>query len=526
MNKVILVDDEIYVRKGLRSLIDWEDCGFEVIEEASNGQQALSMIRELRPDLVVTDIRMPVLDGLELIKKATEEGLPSKFIIISGYSDFKYAQSAVRFGVHDFILKPIDKDEMEETLKILSKSLVEQKILFEKNEEIILKEIMQQLLFGEADEKDAAAYLKARLLGNPKEFYYIIIEVNGLLKNLYDQNIVTYEKVKGKIAKVIRDVCDLKAKVWVQDLEQGSFGVLITSDYLNRFQMNIRNFVHWVKEELSHQLSEEVTFYIGQPVPKLHFLKESYESAQKGLQYKYTQGEKGIIFNDDIAKKEITYTELEDSFYNLLIEKIEEESIENIIKVIEKIFEEFHQKSMARAAVQSSINRIVHSLLKVIKKMDGDLSKLISFQFMLKIQEFHVTQMQLKTILTDFVLESREEIIKLRKNSSQGEVYKIKKFIEKHYHENISLKSIAAKFYMNPVYLGQLFKKTYGIYFKDYLLQIRINEAKRLLRQSEMRIYEIAESVGFNNTDYFVTIFGKLENITPSEYRNHLVRKV
>jgi two-component system, response regulator YesN len=181
---------------------------------------------------------------------------------------------------------------------------------------------------------------------------------------------------------------------------------------------------------------------------------------------------------------------------------------------------------VARSAILSSINRIVHSVLKFIKNLEGDPSQLDSFQTMLKIQEFNVTLAQLKELLIHFILESKKEIIELRRFSTQSEVYKIKQYIDSNYHENISLKSIAAKFYMNPVYLGQLFKKTYGIYFKDYLLQIRITEAKRLLRQSENRIYEIAESVGFNNTDYFVTIFGKLENITPSEYRNHLKRKV
>ncbi|MBY0146983.1 response regulator [Neobacillus niacini] len=524
MYKVILVDDEIYVRKGLRSLIDWQECGFEVVEEASNGQQALTVIRDVKPDLVVIDIRMPILDGLGLIKIVSqEEEIQPKFIIISGYSDFKYAQTALKYGVHDFILKPIDKDEMEQTLTVLSKSLNKQKTIQEKNREIKYKEIMHKLIFGKADEKEVTNYLPT--LGNPKEFYYIIIEVNGLINNTYEKNVAIYKNVGEKIAKVIRDICDLKEKVWVQDLEQGSFGVLITANYLNRFQMKIGRFVHWVKEELSHQISEEVTFYVGSSVPDLRILKESYETAQRGLQFKYLQKD-GIIFSSDINVKSLHYTELDDSFYHLVLEKIVEESSDSIRDIIDSIFEEFHKKSMARSAILSSINRIVHSVLKFIKKLEGDPSQLDSFQTMLKIQEFNVTLVQLKELLIHFILESKKEITELRRFSTQSEVYKIKQYIDSNYHENISLKSIAAKFYMNPVYLGQLFKKTYGIYFKDYLLQIRITEAKRLLRQSENRIYEIAECVGFNNTDYFVTIFGKLENITPSEYRNHLKRKV
>jgi two-component system, response regulator YesN len=524
MYKVVLVDDEIYVRKGLRSLIDWEVCGFEVVEEASNGQQALTVIRNLKPDLVVIDIRMPILDGLGLIKiVAQEEEIQPKFIIISGYSDFKYAQTALKYGVLDFILKPIDKEEMEQTLTVLSKSLNKQKTIQEKDREIKYKEIMNQLLFGNANEKEVAGYLP--ILGNPKEFYYIIIEVNGLINNTYEQNVAIYKKVCEKIAKVIRDVCDLKEKVWIQDLEQGSIGVLITANYLNRFQMNVGKFVNWVKEELSNQLSEDVTFYIGSSVPDLRNLKESYETAQRGLQFKYIQKD-GMIFSSEITKKSLHYTELDDSFYHLVLEKMEDQSPDSIRGIVDSIFEEFHKRSMARSAIHSTINRIIHSIFKFIKKLEGEPSQLVFFQTMLKVQEFNVTLGQLKELLIDFVLESKEEITKLRRLSTKSEVYKIKQYIDSHYHENISLKTIAAKFYMNPVYLGQLFKKTYGIYFKEYLLQIRVNEAKRLLRQSDNRIYEIAESVGFNNTDYFVTIFGKIENITPSEYRNHLKRKV
>jgi two-component system response regulator YesN len=181
---------------------------------------------------------------------------------------------------------------------------------------------------------------------------------------------------------------------------------------------------------------------------------------------------------------------------------------------------------MAKVAVRASINRCVHAILKLIKNMEGEGSNLKTFGTMLQLQNYNLTLLQLRNQFLEFVLESKETITILRKQSADGEAHKIKHFVDSHYRENVSLKTIAVKFYMNPVYLGQLFKKTYGIYFKDYLLQLRIKEAKKLLRQSEMKIYEIAERVGFNNTDYFVTMFGKFEKITPSEYRNKRLEKI
>jgi two-component system response regulator YesN len=523
MYKVILVDDEIYVRKGLKSLIDWKSCGFEVIEEAGDGEQALSLIRKVKPDLVVTDIRMPVLDGLELIKKVVkDEGNQTKFIILSGYSDFTYAQTAVRYGVHDFILKSIDKDEMEDTLKLLAKSLFEEKIIRKKNEELKRKVIMDNLLIGKADEDETVTYLESLSLGNPKGFYYMILEVNEMDRNP-NETVDMYLKLKKKLSVVIQDVCDLKENVIIQDLEQGTFGVLITTNYLTRFHMNIHKFVHWIRGELSKRIPNEATFYVGQEISELSLLKMSYQTAQKALQYKYVHGEKNIIFFDDIACQTLNYTVLDDAFFHMLIEKMDEESTEIIIDAIEKIFQQFYFKTMAKASVLASINHLVHAILKVIRKMDGDLSQLTTLHTMLQVSDNQLTLAQLKKLVIDFVLESRVIMLELRRNSAMGDVYKIKQYIDSHYHEKISLKTIAAKFFMNPVYLGQLFKKSYGVYFKDYLLQVRINEAKKLLRQSEMRIYKIAEIVGFNNTDYFVTIFGKLEKITPSEYRNKLL---
>lgn len=124
MYKVLLVDDEIFVRKGLRNLMDWESLGYEICDEAGNGQEALEKIRRLEPDLVIADIRMPILDGLELIRRVTEEeAYRPSFIIVSGYHDFQYAQRALRYGVHDYILKPIDETELETTLKALSGTL-------------------------------------------------------------------------------------------------------------------------------------------------------------------------------------------------------------------------------------------------------------------------------------------------------------------------------------------------------------------------------------------------------------------
>ena len=217
MNKVILVDDEMYFRKGLRNLINWEDCGFQVVGEAANGEDALKLIHEVNPDLIITDIRMPVLDGIGLIKQAIEiEAIQSKFIIISGHSDFIYAQQALRYGVHDFVLKPIDQDEIEQTLRSLSKTINEQKKLHDQRMEEQAKVVFNHLLLGKAEEIEHSGDLLNLLsVGNPNEFFYLLIEVNGVFDESNLNNEERVRQIKLTLTSVIRDVCSSHERIWV-----------------------------------------------------------------------------------------------------------------------------------------------------------------------------------------------------------------------------------------------------------------------------------------------------------------------
>jgi two-component system response regulator YesN len=324
---------------------------------------------------------------------------------------------------------------------------------------------------------------------------------------------------------VIRDVCSTHERIWIQKAAQGAVGVLITSNHLARFQMSIKKFMTWVKKELTNRISEDFTFYGGEAVPSLTFLKQSADGVERAKQHKYANNEKGIIIFEDIVDKPISIAEPDETIYQSLIEHIEEETTPQVIHSLETLFQTLVSMKLSHTAFLAALNSFIHSVLKIIRKMGGEPSSLQSYRMVYILHNYNLTLPQLKELIIHFIIECKEEIAKLRKQSANGEAHKIKQYIDLHYHENISLKTIASKFFMNPVYLGQLFKKTYGIYFKDYLLQVRINEAKKMLRQSEKRIYEIAECVGFNNTDYFVTIFGKLENITPSEYRNKLINE-
>jgi two-component system response regulator YesN len=521
MNKVVLVDDEHFVRKGILALVDWQDCGFEVCAEASNGEDALEIIEQTKPDLVITDIRMPVLDGLELIRHLVEDKqFPTKFIILSGYNDFKYAQKAVRYGVVDFILKPLDQEEIEIVLKQLTKTLDEERKVKEYRQNILVTNLFEDLVLGNIEhvKEEQTDMLRLDLVN---QMNYLIIEINEIISSPIDRTRI--ESYKTMIGDAIYDLTQVE--IWaIREHELLRFGLTITDNHLTSFDHNIFEFVSSLQKNLQHELDKSLTIYIGQTVNKINQLNVSFESAIESLQYKYMNVSNQPVMFDKVKDLSIAHMDIDDHLYTSLMESIEEKDKKNIQEKIDLIFSEFQVQLFAPGSIKASITRCVNKIIKTIRSMEGNEQQLTTLTPMLHLHDSSVTFIQLKKYFSELVLEACEYICSLRKKNGKGDIYKIKAYIEGNFNENISLKSIASAFYMNPVYMGQLFKKTYGVYFKEFLLQLRIDESKKLLRQTTLRVYEIAEKVGFRNSDYFVTQFEKQESMTPTEYRKSLER--
>ncbi|MRH42793.1 response regulator [Aquibacillus halophilus] len=517
INKVFLVDDDRFVRKGLKSIIDWESCGYEVCAEADNGEDALEYIKHHTPDLVVTDIRMPVLDGLQLIKEVSESLNPKpSFIIISGYSDFKYAQQAVKYGVHDFILKPVDKEEFEKTLQILSEKLKREKIMTRARENMIATSTLENILTGKQEEPLEHNFLKRLNVSYGGPLTYLIIEVNKM--------IVDVSKLQDMIMRKTTTE-EENESLLIRDHGQGSFGLLVSDRKELVYSEDIELFAEDLQKRMERQLDKEVSVFVGKTVNAPSEIKESYETAKLAAQFKYVKSDKRPIFYQDVENESINYIELDQKTHNLLMEQIEEYNSTTILQTIDEIINEFKTKEFARDAVKTSINRFVHEIVKTIKTLEGNEQDLSTLPSMLHWSDHPYTLEQIKDMFSEFIIEASKLISQLNKDNVKGNIHKIKRYIDTNYKKNLTLKQIANHFYMNPVYMGQLFKKTYGVYFKDYFLQVRINEAKKMLRQTDLRIYEIAENVGFSNPDYFVTQFEKTVGATPTKYRNKVTDK-
>lgn len=524
MHTVLLVDDESFTRQGLRNLIDWEACGYRVTGEADNGEDALALIREQRPDLVMTDIRMPEMDGLELIRRSREEleDCPS-FIIISGYDDFSYAQQAVRYGVFDFVLKPIDEDILVSALRKLDQVMTRNKTEQAQQALNFSRQMIPQMMTGDADEASIRKWCEQQGIELPGNFRYVLVEVNDIhpwqeLSEPYDQ-----ERTLRTIQQVLSSRFQTRSPYYVHE-HYKRFGFILPERRLSGLEggWSLTTFAASLQRDLSTRLQTPVYLYIGESAASLLGIGESYRSASYALLYKFI-APGGVFLHDELAGRPLNYANLEDAIAKRLTDQVEENDLPGMTASIDGIFAQFRDKHYTPEAVKLAIHHCVSALVRIMRQMGAEETEVRGIEPITGWQDLCITPGELKRLFKEFIVECAGRIAEHRKDGMKGSIAKVKDYIERRYPENISLKQLAAQFYMNPVYLGQLFKKTYGTYFNDYLCQIRIEQSKKLLRQTDMRIYEIAERVGFNNADYFVTKFEKSIGMTPTEYRNKLI---
>lgn len=374
MLKVILADDEPYIVQGLSLIIDWNQAGFEIIGTANNGQEALELIKSEDPDLIITDIRMPIMTGIELLEKVRSENISdANFVILSGYNDFEYAKAAMRLGSIDYLLKPIDREELQAVLERVRETAKKRDNVAPRKTvdttESFVKDFLQSLENSENDTDDISSSTEVR-------------------KDLMDNLLHAVEtNQKEKISELAMELHD-----YFSHLEQ-----------------------HLVRLGINYVLFGLLHMAVG--------------------------------IDEDINQKEI---------------------LTNIIS----------------SALDNDINSETDSLK-----------------------------------ISDVLFEFSDYLVQLRGNQSQSSLSLVEEDIRARYMENLTLKELGKKYYLNSAYLGQMFKKQYGESFKDYLNRVRMTKAEELLLNSDLKVRDIAEQVGYSDVDYFINRFILFAGCTPAKFR-------
>ncbi|MGV8979760.1 response regulator transcription factor [Clostridium sp.] len=525
MIKVLIVDDEFFVRQGLSILIEWEELGFSICGQAENGMQAVTIANNLKPDIIITDIKMPLMDGLNLVRVLREEySVKAKFIILSGYNEFAYAKSAMKYNVKAYILKPIDKEELITVLKEIKSEIDSENIentIRTSNLKALAENTINNLLNGEIDNEIVE---QSEIILDSKDctnIWYAIIQTEKL--NIGGNN-NSFTDLKLQIKNI------LKTKIFYEnsnhiielkefDGERLSLGIIITSRVLEKTRCNIKKFMEKIYKSILLDLNIKVCIYVGMDVKNLSLLKESYNSALLAHSYASISEKNNVIYYEDFFNKPFKQDVGEKVNFDLIVDAIENYNFEFIREITENIFKKFKNEFVDPKIIGININYLIYKVVKIVIKMGGEATEILCEYALPKLDFSKLTIQEISDKVIEFSCESAKYIRNLRINRSVGILSKVEKYINVNFDQSLTLKDIASHFYVNSAYLGQIFKRKLGISFNDYLLKLRIEKAKALLLRTDMKIYEISESVGYKDVDYFITNFEKLISKTPLQYR-------
>lgn len=524
MLRVLLVDDEPFIAQGLAVLIDWEKEGYEIAAMAGNGEEALDYLRKNQVDLIIADIKMPVMNGIELLERIrTEKISEAYFIILSGYSDFHYAQQAIRYECMDFILKPIGQEELISVLrKAANLHKTTQKLQKEsrQQEKAYLARNVISLLNGKYD-KENLSYVKEHL-HLPEGLRYIDIEIGSMeLEKLSEEEKRTLQrKLYGHCLECLGGKYSSHCIFDVANHEKRyDIGFLYCRNMAAEKNMDEQGYLNWFLNEIRKDISIPVFMFVGSMVQGIAQIGKSYRTAAVVKSFQAFRTNKSIHYYEEESTKDPSGRVLCKKILDQLTDEIEQNNQEGIEACVNGLYEKMNQMSMDTGKVELNINYLLFQLIHLAAEQDSNVNQEEILQ-KISAEAFEGGTMQgSKAHLKRFAVDYAEYLVQLRKNISGGVLKDIEREVREHYAENLTLKELSRKYYVNSAYLGQIFRKRYGMPFKDYLNNYRMEQAACLLLRTDKRVYEISEEVGYRNLEYFINKFIAFKGCTPAKYR-------
>lgn len=532
MFKVFLVEDEIVVREGIRNNILWEQYGFQYAGDAPDGELALPMIRQIQPDLLITDIRMPFIDGLKLIELIRKDLPRMKIVIISGYDDFSYAQQALRLGVEQYLLKPISKGKLVQLLADLREKMEDEKrqqdylTKFQQEvreyESFSRRRFFERIVIGSLSVTEISETAKDLGIDINAPFYNIVLF--SLNSAGYDRSIPeSYTDVVAALQDQIGRSVELHPEFILFRWNISTYAVLVKGGQ-NDIVRRTGDCIQIISSHCT-AAGNDVNWYIAQgtPVSRLGSIPTCFAEANRILSYRYICSQEHILTEDSIArfrkngsKTDTGKTEIDQGHIRAFLGNGTNEEIDGFI---EQLFQSYHEDKLSLTMFTRYLTMTV--FFAVVKYLDSIGCRADSFWTMtLQPSENGSTPAEAR----QYIRKIMEQAIKLRDNESEkyqrSLLTQAIRYIDNHYSdESISLDKVAGTVNISPNYFSAIFSQQVGQTFIEYLTNKRIDAAKRMLLQTDRRSSEIANAVGYRDPHYFSFVFKKVSGCTPNEYR-------
>ena len=538
MIKVFLIEDEIVIREALERMIPWKEYGFELVGKAKDGEIALPMIRKSKPDVLITDIKMPFMDGLTLSSIVKKEFPNIRIVIVSGYDDFEYARKAIAIGVDDYLLKPIARADFEKVLKKIQKDFEEkdrQQDYYKKFEREMKeyennsrRDFFEMLVTKHTDLQKIYEKAEQLSIDITAESYNLVFFSLAASKDSdsVDQG---YSQKAADVQKQIDDVLQVEANTYMFRNQMFSYVVLLTGEY-DTMQRKTKNCVETLQKIMEKdECGLEWIVCASEPVERLSQLPDCYEKGKQIFAYRYF-GYSHVISSDMVLGNNTEENELKDLvavdtnvvnptiFQNFLCNALEDETDSFVKNYVQMVGESALKSKMFRQYILLNIHFCIVSFLqKLGYEKDVIDNSLLEASGMNQVADLSVIEESIKKAL--------QKAIELREEKSRGKYQNVLQsavqYMEENFSdENMTLNTVACVANVSANHFSAMFSQKMGQTFIEYLTGLRMNKAKELLRCTDKRSGEIALEVGYKDSHYFSFLFKKTQGCTPSEYRN------
>lgn len=528
---ILLVDDETDVLEAMKKKIDWESLGFCLAGTAENGQEALEMAEQLHIDVVMTDIKMPYMDGLTLCKKLKENYRNIKVVIYSGFDDFEFAREAVHLEAEEYLLKPISSKDMENVFGKIKKKLDEE---FDQHRNVnklyeyyrkSLPAMQEQFVMGVLEGKITGERLK-----NMMEMYEL--DLNSpyyVVANLYAEANVKEqgEKTTQLLNLSLRDMAEdyLKEKMSFYCINYLDEVILV---FMLQEKDEIENVLYHLDQICkmgSRVLDVQVTGAVGQSCSSLDTLMSSYQEAKTAMEYRTIIGGSQVLYIKDIEPNPQDSVSFMDYDFQNLVRAVKigdrketDEAIQSFMNSLRNGCITPNQYQLICMELSTELMKIGRSYKLRTKQIFGA-GEHIPWQELYK----HLSVDELESWLREICNNLRHTLRHERSDSTIRLTEQAKAYIGEHYKENdLSAETLCRQLNVSAAYSSTIFKKEVGLSFVAYLTKIRLEHAVELLRTTEDKTYVIAEAVGYTEPNYFSYVFKKQYGISPSKYRANM----
>ncbi|MDE6363352.1 MAG: response regulator [Lachnospiraceae bacterium] len=529
MLKILLVDDEPFIVQGLSMLLDWEKEGCEIVATMQNGMEALAYLRANEVDLIIADIKMPEMTGLELLETIRREQISDAyFVILSGYSDFAYAQQAIRYSCMDYVLKPIEKEALTEIIRKaanMSAKEIQRQEDSRRMERAYLARNVISLLLGKYDDMNleyvtthmclsgGVRYVDIQLVDVTDPEDVEDMEMRSVQRKLYQS---CSEFLKEDETHCILDV----------SFDGNVYDVgLIYCDYMPaRYNCTEKEYFEKLLNYLSVALKQQLVMLVGKKVQDISGISKSYGAAYRLNSLLSFHDRKNIYYYEEEIQVNSDGILLCKSELDNLISAIEQNDKVRIHESVDRLYEELRRLGAMGETINLNINYLLFQLIHTATEQDDCVNQEEILHLISESAFEDGTKRGSRVHLARFACEYAEYLAQLRKNVSRGVLAMIEQEVRERFAENLTLRELGQKYFINNAYLGQVFRKKYNQSFKDYLNNYRIEQAAQLLLRTDDKIYKIAEDVGYKNTDYFINKFIAAKGCTPSKFRKQSLK--